>query len=333
MSPSTEYPGGDMKKIDINELKAKCKGRWLPIFQKLGIDIGLYKKHSGCPICGPGNNAHRFRMDDRDGSGSWICNQCGAGDGISLVQKTIGLNFQQAVKHILASIGENTTMEHTPNEMSLEKKKSMLNELWLASVPLTGSDPVSLYLHSRRLVIQPDNVRFCAECYESDTKRNYQAMIAKFVNRDGVPIALHRTYLANGKKADIKSPKKNTPSIQPMPGGAVRLQPVKGNEIAITEGIETALACIHLFDRPVWAALNTSNLKGFLPPEGIRKVMIYGDCDANWAGHRAAYTLANKLYLMDYIVDVVIPTEGDFADVWLVEAIEDEQRLKHNKGV
>ncbi|NYY79755.1 hypothetical protein DMH17_06695 [Raoultella planticola] len=35
-------------------------------------------------MCG---GADRFRFDDKEGRGTWFCNQCGAGDGLKLVEK------------------------------------------------------------------------------------------------------------------------------------------------------------------------------------------------------------------------------------------------------
>ena len=307
--------------IDVTELKQAARGRWVGIFHALGIDVRSDGKHSGCPICGPGNNSHRFRMDDKDGSGSFICTQCGAGDGILLIQKVIGLNFQQAIKKIESVIGD-CSAQSQQTKPSYDIKK-LLNRLWTSSTELTGSDPVSKYLHSRKLVLKPQNIRFCAECYESDSKTKMPAMIAKLVNKNGQPIALHRTYLSGNKKVDIKSPKKLTPGTEPLAGCAIRLFPPKDNTIAIAEGVETALACMHLFEIPTWAATGTSLLEAFEPPEGIRKIIVYGDSDANFAGQKAAFTLANRLYLRDYLVEVNIPPKGDWANIWLKECITD----------
>jgi len=54
---------------------------------------------------------------------------------------------------------------------------------------------------------------------------------------------------------------------------------------------------------------------GFKPPKEYRKIKIFGDNDDNFAGQKAAYILANKLYLDDLVVDVEIPEErGDWND-------------------
>ena len=63
-------------------------------------------------------------------------------------------------------------------------------------------------------------------------------------------------------------------------GAAVRLfEP--GDELAIAEGIETALA-VHLgTGKPVWAALSCGNLEKLWIPDSVARVCIYADNDAD----------------------------------------------------
>jgi putative DNA primase/helicase len=37
----------------------------------------------------------RFRFDDKEGHGTWICTHCGAGDGFSLLMKVMGIDFKK----------------------------------------------------------------------------------------------------------------------------------------------------------------------------------------------------------------------------------------------
>jgi len=209
----------------------------------------------------------------------------------------------------------------TEKKIDIAKVKEILNKIWQESVPLTGSDPASMYLHSRKLVLSPENVRYCPELYDTDTKRHYPGMVALVMNSKGIPVALHRTYLDRDKpqKAEIESPKKLTPGTEPLSGCAIRLFPVEDGELGIAEGVENAIACRQMFDIPVWSCISSTILQGFIPPEGVRKIIIYGDSDHNYTGQKAAYTLANKLYLKDMLVEVAIPSNlgQDWADVLL----------------
>ncbi len=81
----------------------RARGRWCKILPRLGIDARfLRNRHGPCPLCG---GKDRFRFDDRDGSGSYFCNQCGAGVGIILVRKKHGWDFATACREIDNIIG------------------------------------------------------------------------------------------------------------------------------------------------------------------------------------------------------------------------------------
>ncbi|MCN6667948.1 DNA primase, partial [Escherichia coli] len=47
----------------------------------------------------------RFRFDDREGRGTWYCNQCGAGDGLKLVEKVFGVSPSDAATKVAAVTG------------------------------------------------------------------------------------------------------------------------------------------------------------------------------------------------------------------------------------
>jgi len=295
--------------MEVSKLKPACLGRWISIFHSFGIEVRDDGRHSGCPICGPGRNNHRFRVSNINGDGSWICTQCGSGDGITLIQRTLGLTFPETIQRISEVVGGCKMDTSQNNQLDKTKTREMLNKIWKESAPLSGSDPVSKYLHSRTLVLQPDNVRYCPECYESDTKSHFPAMVAMVMNPNGKPVALHRTYLArdNPQKADIESPKKLTPRLEPLSGCAIRLFPPKDNKIIVCEGIETGIACRQIFNEGVYACISNTIMEGFIPPEGIRKIIICSDADANFVGQLSAYKLANRLYNEDFLVDVRMP--------------------------
>jgi len=295
--------------MEVSELKAICSGRWYGILTNLGISEDfLTKKHGPCPMCQ--NGVDRFRWIDEGGSGNWFCNQCfpQAGDSIALIQKVLGWSFPETIERILEIVGGCSKME-TEKKIDIAKVKEILNKIFKDSVPLTGSDPVSKYLHSRKLVLSPENVRYCPELYHSDTKTHYPGMIGMVMNSKGVPVALHRTYLSRDVvgKAEIESPKKLTPGTEPLSGCAIRLFPVRGEELGIAEGVETAIACTQIFDIPTWACISNTIMEGFIVPEGIRKVIICGDADAHFVGQLSAYKLANRLYKEDFLVEVRIP--------------------------
>lgn len=283
-------------------------GMWPAIFSALDIDVGEGKEMP-CPSCG---GTDRFVFDDKNGRGDYFCRQCGAGDGIQLIQKCKGVDFPMALKMVAGFTGTQPErgIVGNSNTAELPKIKGALNKLWADSDPLKGSDPVSQYLRSRGIMLTPENVRYCPECYESETKKKYPAMVARLQDADGQPVSIHRTYLA-----DLPVRKKLMPGVKKLNGAAIRLMP-PGETLGIAEGIETALSAAQLYSIPVWASIGTALLESWLPPEGIRKIIVYSDNDGNFAGQAAAYKLAHRLYLADCIVSVEIPDiTGDWNDV------------------
>ena len=79
-------------------LKDRAQGRWSGILPALGIgESFLTGKHGPCPLCG---GKDRWRWDNLEGRGTWICSKCGAGDGIALVMQKNGWEFREAARQI-----------------------------------------------------------------------------------------------------------------------------------------------------------------------------------------------------------------------------------------
>ncbi|EDB6595604.1 DUF927 domain-containing protein [Salmonella enterica subsp. diarizonae] len=74
-----------MRNIDlIREVTHAAAGQWPSVLAGLSIEVANSpRRHTACPACG---GKDRFRFDD-NGRGSFICNQCGAGDGLDLIKK------------------------------------------------------------------------------------------------------------------------------------------------------------------------------------------------------------------------------------------------------
>ncbi|MGQ3903891.1 DUF927 domain-containing protein [Mixta calida] len=68
----------------IREATSAAANRWPMVLSQLGINVPRSpRQHAPCPACG---GKDRFRFDDK-GRDSFFCNQCGAGDGLDLIQK------------------------------------------------------------------------------------------------------------------------------------------------------------------------------------------------------------------------------------------------------
>jgi len=189
-----------------------------------------------------------------------------------------------------------------------------LNAIWKASMPLVKGSLVMAYLQARGIKIWPENVRYCPECWNTEKRRNMPAMVARVMNREGVPVSIHRTYLDGDKKAQLEAPKKLMPATEKLHAVAVRLSPA-GARLGIAEGIETALSAEMMFGFSVWAVISTTIMETFVPPEGVEELTIFADSDSNYAGEKAAYTLANRLAIKGLSVKVRVPDGwNDFND-------------------
>jgi len=86
----------------VSDVATAATGRWPDLLTAVGIDTPRRGKHGPCPACG---GKDRFRLDDKGGRGTWICNQCGAGDGLTLVGLVTGKQIKEAAELIAPLVG------------------------------------------------------------------------------------------------------------------------------------------------------------------------------------------------------------------------------------
>ncbi|MGF2703376.1 primase-helicase zinc-binding domain-containing protein [Enterobacter hormaechei] len=79
-------------KMNVTDTVKQACGHWPRILPALGVKV-IKNRHQACPVCG---GSDRFRFDDKEGRGTWFCNQCGAGDGLKLVEKVFGVSASEA---------------------------------------------------------------------------------------------------------------------------------------------------------------------------------------------------------------------------------------------
>ncbi|MFI3038709.1 primase-helicase zinc-binding domain-containing protein [Atlantibacter hermannii] len=88
-------------KMNVTETVKQACGHWPRILPALGVKV-IKNRHQACPVCG---GSDRFRFDDKEGRGTWFCNQCGAGDGLKLVEKVFGVSASEAAGKVSALTG------------------------------------------------------------------------------------------------------------------------------------------------------------------------------------------------------------------------------------
>ncbi|MEQ1804291.1 MAG: toprim domain-containing protein, partial [Burkholderiaceae bacterium] len=278
----------DEFELRVRDIKVRAHGHWTPLLKALGVDDKILNgKNQPCPTCG---GTDRFQYTDKFLEGNYHCRSCGAGGGLKLAQGVLGIKFGELLDQIEHQLG--TVKQQTPSGNacpSPEKMKRLCQRIWNEARSITVGDEVDRYLRNRGLQLStyPRTLRFhpALGYFEKQTGQqrskkvaDYPAMLAVVQGCDGHAVTLHRTYLKDGRKAlGAQSRKVLSSGIN---GAAVRLfEPT--DELAITEGIETALA-VHLSTgKPVWAALSCGNMEKLWVPDSIARIRIYADNDAN----------------------------------------------------
>jgi putative DNA primase/helicase len=295
-----------------------AKGKWRGILMSFGLPENCLKdKHGPCPLCG-GND--RFRWDNKEGKGTYICGQCGAGDGINLAMAYTGQTYREICDQIDGMVG-NLKVEAPKPTMTPEKRRDVLRDTYRATQPIQPGDLAHKYLESRHVdeLIYPAALRFAPKLRDGEGGLR-PAMIAMVgVHGEAKPVSMHRTFLAadGSAKAEMGAPRKMMPGELPE-GACVMLSEYTGGPLGIAEGIETAMSASALWSLPVWSAINANLLEKWTPPEGCTEVAIFGDNDPKFGGQAAAYSLAHKLAVKGIHVTIHIPqmVGTDWADVW-----------------
>lgn len=286
-----------------------AKGKWRGILIALGVpDAALVNKHGPCPLCG-GND--RFRWDNAEGRGTYICTHCGAGDGFRLATEFTGKSFVEIAPEIDTLLGNHKFEADKPKPVFTEQqRRDALKAVWVDTKPMQEGDLAHKYLTARGVgeKTYPTALRFGTV---RDGEGGVRPCMVALVGRYGEPKldTMHRTFLrADGlAKAEMQSSRKIMPGEIPEGASVMLSEWTKSGTLGIAEGIETAMSASALFDIPVWAAINSTMLEKWTPPEGCEEVAIFGDNDAKFGGQAAAYRLAHRLAVKGISVTVNIP--------------------------
>lgn len=184
--------------------------------------------------------------------------------------------------------------------------------IWKAS-GLIADSLAERYLRGRGITIPlPPSLRCHRGLKHGPTGLILPALVAGVQSGDRRLTAIHRTYLRTD--GEIKAPVSSVKmALGPIRGGAVRLA-AAGASLALTEGIEDALALIQMTGRPAWAVLGTAGFQNFQPPEGVATVILAPDADA--AGDGAVEAAVARFASTGLKVVRLRPPDGqDWCDV------------------
>ena len=310
--------------IDYKEIIQQSTGQWDYILPALGVSAeALTNKHKPCPACG---GKDRFRYDDKQGRGTFVCGQLDglSGDGFALVQHIYGCDFKEAARLVAGVLGmvegeplpERKTPPQQPAQLQKDRIEA-LQALWAIAEQNRGHDCIKTYLHSRGLdvdaiapVVAALGFVEALDYWVQDNSGKwlvlgkYPAIIAKFESVEGELMGLHRTYLnadCTGKLqlADqftgrLLDAKKMMARYQGSnTGTAIQLCPV-AEYLTVCEGIENGAAIYQESGLPVWVCGSAGGMAAMALPSTIKQLFIFADTDANEAGIKAARRLESR---------------------------------------
>ena len=310
--------------MEFDTVKHAARHRWQYILPRIGIEPRyLRNTHQPCPVCG---GRDRFRFDDKDGQGTYYCNQCGAGNGFTLVMKHLHCGFPEAAHTVARILGLEAEQgadapvfrQPVPAAASPEDRQEALLKAWNAAAPL-GSIAAD-YCRSRGLAGAPetDRIRFLASApYRTRSRCGstlfvgcFPALVAAVADTQGGIQGLHYTYLQQrgGTWQKLQHPHPETGATLPakkmqsrfsgsLKGCGVAIEPPNAEgQLLVAEGIESALAARELFGIPCQALLSANGVAAWQMPEGIKELLIAADNDIpRPVGREAAIRLADRL--------------------------------------
>lgn len=266
-------------------LKAVARGRWREILPCLGIPAEcLTNKHRPCPVCG---GRDRFRFDDQDGRGTFICNQCGAGDGFTLAALYLNTDFIGAARAVTNVIGladhqaaarkavhpvQGGHKGAADDGQAAKANQVKLTARLRHARPVGADGAVSGYLTGRGLqaVTGLHDLLETEADYWIQTADGrpvcmgtFPAMLAAIRDPSGELLGLHTTYLSHNGTGWQKLAAVHPETGEPLParkihavcsgsikGGGVMLKQPQEGRLIVGEGIESTLAAFELFGRP-----------------------------------------------------------------------------------
>ena len=313
-----------MQTHDYKEIIQHATGQWDYILPALGVSAEyLTNKHKSCPACG---GKDRFRYDDKQGRGTFVCGQMDglSGDGFALVQHIYQCDFKEAVRLVAGVLGiaegEPLPERKTPPQQPQQPQKDRieaLQALWAVAEQNRCHDCIKTYLQGRGLDVAAIAPMVAAlgfvealDYWTQDDKGKphlvgkFPAMIAKFESVGGTLTGLHRTYLNTDctGKLQLADPftgrlldaKKMMARYQGSNAGAsIQLCPV-ADTLAVCEGIENAAAVYQQSELPVWACGSAGSLAAMAIPSTVKQLFVFADTDANQAGIKAARRLESR---------------------------------------
>ncbi|HHT8243980.1 TPA: primase-helicase zinc-binding domain-containing protein [Citrobacter freundii] len=303
-------------KMNVTETVKQACGHWPSILPALGVKV-IKNRHQACPVCG---GSDRFRFDDKEGRGTWFCNQCGAGDGLKLVEKVFSVSAAEAAGKVGALTGNLSpivpeVIAAAEAETDASRKAAALMAVTLMEKTRTATG--NAYLTRKGF---PDS-----ECVML-TATHKTGGVTYSVGDVVVPLHDDTGALVNLQLINSEGLKRT------LKGGAVKGachiiegQKQAGKRLWIAEGYATALTVHHLTGETAMVALSSVNLLSLASlarsKYPVCQIVLAADRDLSGNGQTKAAAAA----LACEGVVALPPVFGDWNDAFMQQG-EDATR-------
>lgn len=294
-------------KMNVTDTVKQACGHWPRILPALGVTV-IKNRHQACPVCG---GSDRFRFDDKEGRGTWFCNQCGAGDGLKLVEKVFGVTPTEAAGKVNAVTGnlppvspEVTAAAEAETEADRKAATALAVRLMEKTRPATGN----AYLTRKGFPGQECPVLTVMHKTGGVTYRAGDVVVPLY--DDSGALVNVQLINADGLKRTLKGGQvKGTCHILDGKKEA-------GKRLWIAEGYATALTVHHLTGETVMVALSSVNLLSLASLARQKypacQIVLAADRDLNGDGQTKASAAAESC---EGVV-ALPPVFGDWNDAY-----------------
>ena len=274
---------------------------------------GKWYRGYGVAFCPAHQNTRTPALRLADGRDGRLLATCSVGCSFTEVLDSLrGLGLIEGRGRFSLPDPAELARRRAAKEAEAAKREKQAGAVWREALPIRGTQ-AETYLRHRGITCDlPDTLRFHPSCWHP-TARRFPAMVALVEGCER--LAVHRTYLReDGTGKTGSAPAKAM--LGAVAGGAVRLCE-GGNELAVAEGLETALSLTSGFlARPVsvWAALSQSGLQALRLPARAARLIVATDGES--AGRAAGYALAERAAALGWAVRLLPAPDGcDWNDV------------------
>ena len=266
--------------MKINEITSQAVDKWQSIFSSLGIVVGN-GKHCPCPVCG---GKDRFRFDNQNGRGTYICNQCGSGDGLELIKNYCQCDAKEASNKVAECL--NLSNQNNQIRENLVFRKIDSEQLHNDNIPDNPVCKTVEYLLSKATLGQSDYLTEKGLTFDLPLLDNGRIFVPM--------LNLHNEYAGgqfiepDGSKHLMKGSNKKGAFIWVNPNlgkpDEVKKELLTANEIIICEGLATGISITEFRHRSlVISAIDAGNLihvaKAIREVNSTVNIIIAGDND------------------------------------------------------